>query len=62
MIGEKGVRITPDILASGGNGSGDSGIGSLLLLNLFRDQMNKNAVGNNNNTSNVNGVPTNRAK
>ena len=40
VIGEKGVRITPDILASGG-GSGDStgGIGTLLLLNLFRDQM-----------------------
>ena len=43
VIGEKGVRITPDILASGG-GSGDSGggIGTLLLLNLFRDQMAKN--------------------
>jgi hypothetical protein len=40
VIGEKGVRITPDIMASGGNG--DGGIGSLLLLNLFRDQMNKN--------------------
>jgi uncharacterized membrane protein YqiK len=40
VIGEKGVRITPDILASGGNGNGDGGgIGTLLLLNLFRDQM-----------------------
>ena len=41
VIGEKGVRITPDIMASGGNGSGDGGggIGTLLLLNLFRDQM-----------------------
>ena len=39
VIGEKGVRITPDILASGGNGNGDGGgIGTLLLLNLFRDQ------------------------
>jgi len=40
VIGDKGVRITPDILATGG-GSGDStgGIGTLLLLNLFRDQM-----------------------
>src|SRR3989442_373792 len=40
VIGEKGVRITPDILASGGGG-GDStgGIGTLLLLNLFREQM-----------------------
>ena len=43
VIGEKGVRITPDILASGGNGNGgDGGIGTLLLLNLFRDQMQKN--------------------
>jgi uncharacterized membrane protein YqiK len=43
VIGEKGVRITPDIMASGGNGSGDGGggIGTLLLLNLFRDQMQK---------------------
>src|SRR5260221_7520045 len=42
VIGEKGVRITPDIMASGG-GSGDGaggGIGTLLLLNLFRNQMN----------------------
>jgi len=43
VIGEKGVRITPDIMASGGggNGSSDGGIGTLLLLNLFRDQMQK---------------------
>lgn len=43
VIGEKNVRITPDILASGGAGSGDGGggIGTLLLLNLFRDQMQK---------------------
>ncbi|MEP6925247.1 MAG: SPFH domain-containing protein [Pyrinomonadaceae bacterium] len=46
VIGEKGVRITPDIMASGGNGDGGGGIGSLLLLNLFRDQMNKNSNGN----------------
>ncbi|HKP38137.1 MAG TPA: SPFH domain-containing protein [Pyrinomonadaceae bacterium] len=40
VIGEKNVRITPDVLASGGGG-GDStgGIGTLLLLNLFREQM-----------------------
>src|ERR1041384_1048429 len=39
VIGDQGVRITPDILASGG-GSGDGGgIGTLLLLNLFREQM-----------------------
>jgi hypothetical protein len=43
VIGEKGVRITPDIMASGGgNGEGGGGIGTLLLLNLFRDQMQKN--------------------
>jgi uncharacterized membrane protein YqiK len=43
VIGEKGVRITPDILATGGgaNGEGGGGIGTLLLLNLFRDQMQK---------------------
>src|SRR5436190_10285119 len=41
VIGEKGVRITPDIMASGGSGAGDGGggIGTLLLLNLFRNQM-----------------------
>ena len=39
VIGEKGVRITPDILASGGNGSEGSGIGNLLLLNLFKEQL-----------------------
>lgn len=40
VIGEKGVRITPDVMASSG-GSGDSSgnLGTLLLLNLFRDQM-----------------------
>jgi uncharacterized membrane protein YqiK len=41
VIGEKGVRITPDIMASGGGeASGGGGIGTLLLLNLFRNQMN----------------------
>src|SRR6476661_7473742 len=41
VIGEKGVRITPDVLATGG-GSGEAGggIGSLLLLNLFRERLN----------------------
>jgi len=36
-------RITPDIMASGGGvgGDGGGGIGTLLLLNLFRDQMAK---------------------
>lgn len=40
VIGEKGVRITPDILASGGGGHDGGGIGNLLLLNLFKDQLN----------------------
>ena len=40
VIGEKGVRITPDIMASGGASEGGGGIGTLLLLNLFRNQMN----------------------
>jgi len=43
VIGEKGVRITPDIMASGGGNSEGGGIGTLLLLNLFRDQMQKNS-------------------
>ena len=42
VIGEKGVRITPDVLASGGNGDGSGNLGTLLLLNLFRDQMKLN--------------------
>ena len=41
VIGERGVRITPDIMASGGGNEGaGGGIGTLLLLNLFRNQMN----------------------
>ena len=40
VIGEKNVRITPDIMASGGGGAGEGGgIGTLLLLNLFKEQM-----------------------
>ncbi|HWQ31236.1 MAG TPA: SPFH domain-containing protein [Blastocatellia bacterium] len=42
VIGEKGVRITPDVLASGGNGDGAGSLGTLLLLNLFRDQVKQN--------------------
>ncbi|MFY9557613.1 MAG: SPFH domain-containing protein [Blastocatellia bacterium] len=38
VIGEKGVRITPDVMASGA-GEGAGGIGTLLLLNLFRDRL-----------------------
>ena len=39
VIGEKGVRITPDVMASGGSGDGGGNIGTLLLLNLFRDRL-----------------------
>jgi uncharacterized membrane protein YqiK len=39
VIGEKNVRITPDVLASGGGAAEGGGIGTLLLLNLFRDQI-----------------------
>jgi uncharacterized membrane protein YqiK len=39
VIGEKGVRITPDIMASGGSGDGAGGIGTLLLLSLFKDRL-----------------------
>jgi uncharacterized membrane protein YqiK len=48
VIGEKGVRITPDIMASGGSGEAGGaagGIGTLLLLNLFRNQMNMTGNG-----------------
>jgi len=38
-LGEKGVRITPDVMASGGNGDGAGNLGTLLLLNLFRDRL-----------------------
>ena len=39
VIGEKGVRITPDVMASGGSGDGGGNIGTLLLLNLFRERL-----------------------
>jgi len=39
VIGEKGVRITPDVMAAGGSGDGGSNIGTLLLLNLFREKL-----------------------
>jgi len=48
VIGENGVRITPDALATGGNGDGaGGGIGTLLLLNLFRERMNLGAQSEN---------------
>ena len=39
VIGERNVRITPDVMASGGAGDGGGGIGTLLLLNLFKDRL-----------------------
>ena len=39
VIGEKGVRITPDVMASGAGAEAGGGIGTLLLLNLFRERM-----------------------
>ncbi|MEK6324997.1 MAG: SPFH domain-containing protein [Acidobacteriota bacterium] len=47
VIGEKGVRITPDVLATGGSGDGAGGIGTLLLLNLFRDRLELGTQANN---------------
>lgn len=40
VIGEKGVRITPDVMATGGGAEGGGGIGTLLLMNLFRERLN----------------------
>ncbi|HKY27052.1 MAG TPA: SPFH domain-containing protein [Pyrinomonadaceae bacterium] len=45
VIGEKGVRITPDIMASGGGADAGGGVGTLLLLNLFRERLNVPANG-----------------
>src|SRR5262249_554101 len=56
VIGEKNVRITPDVMATGGNGDGAGGLGTLLLLNLFRDRLNLGA-GENGATKNA-PVPT----
>jgi uncharacterized membrane protein YqiK len=45
VIGEKGVRITPDVMASGSGAEGGGGIGTLLLLNLFREKLSLPANG-----------------
>jgi uncharacterized membrane protein YqiK len=47
VIGEKGVRITPDVMASGGSSDGGGNIGTLLLLNLFRERLELEAKPNN---------------
>ncbi len=39
VIGEKNVRITPDVMATGGGAEGGGGIGTLLLLNLFKEKL-----------------------
>ncbi|HKG21218.1 MAG TPA: SPFH domain-containing protein [Blastocatellia bacterium] len=39
VIGENGVRITPDVLASGNSSEGTGGIGTLLLMNLFKERL-----------------------
>jgi uncharacterized membrane protein YqiK len=40
VIGENGVRITPDVMATGGGAEGGGGVGTLLLLNLFKERLN----------------------
>jgi uncharacterized membrane protein YqiK len=47
VIGENGVRITPDVMASGGSGDSSGNLGTLLLLNLFRDQVKLGGVAEN---------------
>ena len=46
VIGEKGVRITPDVMATGGGAEAGGGIGTLLLLNLFRERVLEQPTGN----------------
>jgi uncharacterized membrane protein YqiK len=58
VIGEKGVRITPDILASGGGADGGGGIGTLLLLSLFKDRLGIDGTSASGNGSTGNGVKT----
>src|SRR4051812_47393133 len=54
VIGEKNVRITPDILASGGGtGDGGGGIGTLLLLSLFKDRLGLDAAPSGNGSKTV---------
>jgi uncharacterized membrane protein YqiK len=39
VIGVNNVRITPDVMASGGAGEGAGNLGTLMLLNLFREKL-----------------------
>jgi uncharacterized membrane protein YqiK len=39
VIGVNNVRITPDVMASGGSGDGGGNLGTLMLLNLFREKL-----------------------
>jgi uncharacterized membrane protein YqiK len=39
VIGVNNVRITPDVMASGGAGDGGGNLGTLMLLNLFREKL-----------------------
>jgi uncharacterized membrane protein YqiK len=51
IIGEKNVRITPDVMATGGTGDGAGGLGTLLLLNLFRERLNIGSATDNGSTN-----------
>src|SRR6185436_7626577 len=63
VIGEKNVRITPDIMATGGTGDGGGGIGTLLLLNLFRNRLQLEAPAAGSGTTNgATNSPTNVVK
>jgi hypothetical protein len=53
VIGEKQVRITPDVMATGGGGDGAGGLGTLLLLNLFRERLGTGAQSSQENGSPV---------
>ena len=57
VIGEKNVRITPDVMATGGSGDGAGGLGTLLLLNLFRERL---SVGTPSTQENGSPVPAKR--
>ena len=55
VIGVNNVRITPDVMATGG-GAGDGGgnLGTLMLLNLFREKLGVDQAAGNGNKASVN--------